>query len=335
MPEAAHTRAMILAAGLGMRMRPLSDHRAKPALPVQGRPVISLLLELLAHSGVQEVLINLHHLPETIREAVEHDHPAELVITWSIEDEPLGTGGGIRRAAEFLRGSEDCLVLAGDMLLDVDLAPLLDRHRAADRDVTVVLCDDPRVDAFGSIGLDASGRVVRIGETQVDAKDAGPEAAAGLFTSARFFGRHALCDWPASPGPAFEDLRDWLIPRVEAGSLRLGGEIVAPSDCAWEPVGTPHEYLHANLAPPALPALGGAPPTWRGDVDVDETNGNVVARAASIAEDTELERCVVWDGEQVPAGFRGRDGVYAGGTFHPCAGAKRASASDVASGSAG
>ncbi|MEM9177217.1 MAG: sugar phosphate nucleotidyltransferase, partial [Myxococcota bacterium] len=63
-------RAMILAAGLGTRMAPLSGLRAKPALPVRGRPVVSLLLELLAGAGVREVLVNLHHLPETIRSAV-------------------------------------------------------------------------------------------------------------------------------------------------------------------------------------------------------------------------------------------------------------------------
>ncbi|NNL66116.1 MAG: nucleotidyltransferase family protein, partial [Myxococcales bacterium] len=154
---------MILAAGLGLRMRPLSDHRAKPALPVLGRPVISLLLELLARCGVREVLINLHHLPSSIRDAVEADHPAALDLTWSIEDAPLGTGGGIRRAADFLRGTDDCLVLAGDMLLDLDLPTLCARHRASGRDVTLVLRDDPRTETFGSIGLDAAGRVVRIG----------------------------------------------------------------------------------------------------------------------------------------------------------------------------
>lgn len=311
-------RAMILAAGLGTRMRPLTDHRAKPALPIQGRPVVSLLLELLAACGVREVLINLHHLPDSIRDAVAHDPPDGLEITWSVEDVPLGTGGGIRRAAEFLRESEDCLVLAGDMLLDLDLEAMLARHRATGRDVTVVLRDDPRTGVFGSIGVDADGRVVRIGETAVEAKDAGDEVAAGLFTSLRFFRAEALADWPRGTGPAFEDLRDWLIPRAESGSLSLGALIVPPSECVWEPVGTPEEYLAANLTPPALPRLGGPASAWSGPVSRSAPIGNVVAGTARVSAGAHLERCVVWDGEQVPAGFRGRDGVYAGGTFHPC-----------------
>lgn len=309
---------MILAAGLGTRMRPLTDYRAKPALPVQGRPVISLLLALLSQGGIREVMINLHHLPDSIREAVDRDHPEGLDIHWSHEDSPLGTGGGLRRAAAFLRQSDECLVLAGDMLLDTDLPALLDRHRASRRDVTVVLLDDPRLDEFGSIGIDSSARVVRIGETPVRIGGAGPEVARGLFTSLRIFGREALSSWPTDADQGFEDLRDWLLPRLESGALDLGGEIVSRSECVWEPVGTPAEYLRANLAPPELPRLGGSADTWRGKLSSVTEGANVVANSARIGRDARLERCVVWDDERVPTGFRASDGVFAGGAFHSC-----------------
>jgi len=115
---------MILAAGLGKRLRPLTDYCAKPALPIRGRPVISLLLDFLAHHEIREVMINLHYLPETIRAAVESDRPEDMEIIWSDETSPLGTGGGIRKAATFLAEADDCLVLAGDMLLDLDLEPV-------------------------------------------------------------------------------------------------------------------------------------------------------------------------------------------------------------------
>ena len=173
-------RAMILAAGLGTRLRPLTEERAKPALPVRGRPVVSLLLELLARQGIREVMINLHHLPDTIRRAVASDRPADLEIAWSNEERPLGTGGGIRRAADFLRGSETCVVLAGDMLLDADLAGLSRAHRASGRDVTLLLRRDPREASFGSVGVDARGDVVRVGRHPVGAPDrGGAERAVG------------------------------------------------------------------------------------------------------------------------------------------------------------
>ena len=86
-------RAMILAAGLGTRLRPMTNFRAKPAMPVRGRPVISLLLDFLSRQGCHEVMINLHHLPDSIREAVDADHPSNVDIHWSEETVPLGTGG--------------------------------------------------------------------------------------------------------------------------------------------------------------------------------------------------------------------------------------------------
>jgi len=321
-------RAMILAAGLGTRLRPLTDERAKPALPVRGRPVISLLLELLARQGIREVMINLHHLPDTIRRAVAADRPPGIEVAWSNEEKPLGTGGGIRRAAEFLRASETCVVLAGDMLLDVDLEALARRHRASGRDVTLLLRRDPREASFGSIGVDAGGAVVRVGRHPVGSPVAPSgqaaaiggagepaERARGLFTGVRLFERGALADWPERE--VFEDLRDWLMPRVARGALALGAEIDDGTASVWEPVGTPAEYLDVNLAPPSLPRLGGSASIWSGAVDVRGDAGDVIVdRAARIAMDARLARCVVWDDATVPAGTRARDGVFGGRGFH-------------------
>ncbi len=328
-------RAMILAAGLGTRMRPLSDLRAKPALPVRGRPVISLLLEFLSHQGCREVMINLHHRPETIRAAVEADPPADMLISWSEEDTPLGTGGGIRRAATFLSAGDNCVVLAGDMLLDLPLKALFDRHVESKRHATLLLRDDERAAAFGSIGIDRDGSVTRIGKRQIRRNHPGAdgsdreESAHGLFMGIRFFSSETLVDWPSSDGSsadptaakdfAFEDLRDWLIPGVEERGLRVGAELVDARSSVWEPVGTPAEYLAANLVAPNLPTLGGAVESWTGPVDIlGEHHDVIVSKDAVVPPDAQLERCVVWDGESVPSGFRGHSGVYAGGALHPC-----------------
>ena len=123
------TRAMILAAGLGTRLRPLTDLCAKPALPVRGIPVIALLLELLKRHGVSQVIVNLHHRPESVRDAVNAFKPSGIEVVYSDESEPLGTGGGIRQARDFLLQSDPCLVLAGDMLLDLDLGDVISRHQ--------------------------------------------------------------------------------------------------------------------------------------------------------------------------------------------------------------
>jgi NDP-sugar pyrophosphorylase family protein len=305
---------MILAAGFGTRLRPLTDLRAKPALPVRGRPVISLLLELLARYGFRDVMINLHHLPETIRSAVAHDHPAGLRVTWSEEPRPLGTGGGIRRAADFLRQSSDCVVLAGDMLLDLDLAGIVDRHRASGRAATLVLRNDSRARDFGTIGVDASGQVNRIGKRL----HREGEQVAGLFTGVRVFSREMLDDWPDEE--VFEDLRDWLVPAILERGARVGGEILDSSSSVWEPVGTLSEYLRVNIAPPELPSLGGPAELWSGDVQLlGEHEDLLVGSKAVLGEGVQLDRAVVWDSEQVPPGFQGSVGVFAGGRFHACA----------------
>jgi len=319
-------RAMILAAGLGMRLRPLTDLRAKPALPVRGRPVISLLLEFLARQGCREVMINLHHLPETIRSAIETDRPANIEIHYSEEPAPLGTGGGIRRVADFLRKDEACIVLAGDMLLDVPLRELFERHIASGRHATLLLRKDSRDKGFGTIGIDATGHVIRIGKHRLTMANrqsptrSDAEASRGLFTGVRFFSRKILDNWPCDAAEdAFEDLRDWLIPGIEERGERVGAEIVDAETSVWEPVGTPVEYLRVNLSPPDLPTLGGSADVWGGEIDIGGVHADViVSRKAFVPANAVLERCVVWDDERVPDGFHGSDGVFAGGHFQNC-----------------
>jgi mannose-1-phosphate guanylyltransferase len=303
-------RALILAAGLGTRMRPLSDLLAKPAMPVRGVPVIAHTLHLLARHDVNEVVINLHHLPETIRAAVERHRPARMTVRYSEEAVPLGTGGGLRRAADFLGGSDPSLVLAGDMLLDVDLTQAIARHRArGDRFTVLLRRDDPRAAAFGTIGLDETGCVRRIGRRF----DLGGENAAGLFTGVRIAAARSLAGWPDQP--AFEDLSDWLGPQLRRGASDIRADVVAHADLLWEPVGTPEEYLQVNLHPPELSYEDSL-----GERAVEVRAGEVVvSEGAEIEVGAELERAVVWAGEHVPATTRGHDGVFAGGRFHACA----------------
>lgn len=320
-------RAMILAAGLGSRLRPLTQHRAKPALPIRGRAVVSLLLDFLGRHGIDEVMINLHYLPESIQNAVENDCPEQTTITWSIESEPLGTGGGILKAVEFLERDEHCVVLAGDMLLDFDLANRFDRHVRSGRDVTLLLRDDPRGADFGTIGLDAGGRVTRIGSERC--AGANEEMQSGLFTGVRFFSRSAFDHWPEksslggdSTDPlVFEDLRDWLMPAMARGLLSLGGDCLDSAGSVWEPVGTPTEYLAVNLDPPSLPSLGGAASNWQGDIRILGPKQDVVLGAAAVVgSDCQLARAVVWDHETVPSGLVASDGVFAANAFHSVAG---------------
>jgi NDP-sugar pyrophosphorylase family protein len=302
---------MILAAGLGTRMRPLSELRPKPVLPVRGLPLVAWPLAWLARAGAREVVLNLHYLPAAARHATEGATPPGLTVRFSPEPALLGTGGGIRRAAAFLRESDPCVIVAGDAIFYLDLAPLVARHRARGDAATLVLRDDPRAERFGTIGIDAAGRMRRIGRRF----DLGGEVCSGVNVSIYLLAARAFDTLPERD--VFNHLDDWLAPRLASGAADVCGERLGPDACTWEPVGTPAEYLAANLRPPAVSYLDADQRARALGVRLEPDL--VVGAGAEIGRDARLCHAVVWDGERVPAGLRACGGVFAGGRFHPVA----------------
>jgi NDP-sugar pyrophosphorylase family protein len=301
---------MIVAAGLGTRLRPLSELRPKPAMPVRGIPLIAHPLALLARHGVSEVVINTHHRPDALVAAARRYCPPGLTLHFSREDQLLGTGGGIRRVADFLRQSDPCLILGGDMLVDADLSSLVERHRARGDALTLLLRDDPRAAQFGTIGVDGEGRLRRIGERF----DLGSETEAGLYTWVNVASARALDTLPARE--RFGHLDDWIAPLLATGAADIRGEVAAADQCVWEPVGTPSEYLSVNLNPTPLGYFE-ADARARSEGTRFERD-LVIGSGATLGPGARLQRAVVWDGEAVTPNLRASDGVFAGGVFHPC-----------------
>ena len=312
-------RAMIVAAGLGTRLRPLSELRPKPAMPVRGIPLIAYQLALLSHHGVSETAINVHHLPEALQDAAERYKPPGMTLRFSLEHELLDTGGGIRRVADFLRESDPCLILGGDMLLDADLGGLIAQHEACGNAITLLLRDDPRTRTFGSIGVDAEGCVRRIGKRF----DLGGEQAAGIYTWVNVVAARAFRQLPERD--VFSHLDDWIAPMLAKGARDIRGSVTPDTKCVWEPVGTPAEYLAANLDPPALSYIDPDRSARANGVRFEPDL--VIGAGATLEPGASLKRAVVWDAEHVPAGTRACDGVFAGGAFHSCR--PDASASDA------
>jgi len=301
---------MIVAAGLGTRLRPLTELRPKPALPVRGIPLIAYTLALLARHGVTDVIVNAHHLPDTLMDAARRHCPLDMELRFSIEAELLDTGGGIRRVADFLRQSDPCLIVAGDMLLDADLSALVASHRERRDAWTMLLrAGDPREKAFGTIGVDSENRVRRIGTRH----DFGGEHRAGLYAWANVVAARAFDSLPERE--IFSHFDGWIAPQLASGATDIRGEIVASDEFVWEPVGTPAEYLAANLDPNQLSYQAAIADAQRAGARIE---GDVVIGAgAELGPGARLQRAVVWDGEHVPAGLDASDGVFAGGAFHP------------------
>jgi NDP-sugar pyrophosphorylase family protein len=310
---------MILAAGLGTRLRPLTEMRPKPAVPVRGLPLIAYPLALLARHGVTEVVINVHHHARLLIEAAERWAPPGLQLHFSVEEAPLGTGGGIRRASAFLRESDPCVILAGDMLLDLDLSALIRQHRQRRDAFTLLLKDDQRGASFGTIGIDAVGRIRRVAK-RFDLKG---EQRAGLYAHVTVVAARAFETVPERE--VFGHLDHWLAPLLQAGADDVRGELLGADRCVWEPVGTPAEYLAANLTPPPLSFLDADARAMQEGTRFEP--GLVIGAGAEIGAGARLQDAVIWEEEHVPPGFEARGGVFAGGRFHPCsAEAERAGA---------
>ena len=154
-------RAMILAAGFGTRLRPLTNTVPKALVPVAGRPLIEYNLLLLKAYGVEDVVINLHHLGNKIREVLGDGSAYGLRIMYTAEDPILESGGGIKNAQPFLDGGT-FIVVNCDTIIDIDLNVLVTTHRQKKSVATLVLRPDPDAASYGLLETDTRSRLRRI-----------------------------------------------------------------------------------------------------------------------------------------------------------------------------
>ena len=145
-------KAMVLAAGLGTRLRPLTYEITKPMVPVLDRPVMEHIVELLDRHGFEEVIANLHYFPDSIREYFGDR------LSYHFEEELLGTAGGVRACSDFF-GDDDFLVISGDALTDIDLTALVERHRSSGGVATLSVKKVSDTREYGVVLHDRDGRI--------------------------------------------------------------------------------------------------------------------------------------------------------------------------------
>ncbi len=155
------TQAIVLAAGLGTRLRPLTHRVPKPVLPVGGLPILFYNLFLLREAGVREVVINLHLLPEKIRSLLANSKGLGLKIRYSLEPKILGTAGGIAQALRKM-WRVPTFVLNGDILCNVDLKGVFEKHRRSGAHATLVCLPRDRAKVKSFVETDGRLRIWRI-----------------------------------------------------------------------------------------------------------------------------------------------------------------------------
>lgn len=282
-PKESAPRALVLTAGLGTRLRPLTLVRAKAAVPVNGEPLARRIVAWLAGEGIRDLVLNLHHRPATITAAVGDGSALGVRVRYSWEQPVLGSAGGPRHALPLLveRGRETFLLVNGDTLTDVSIAACLDAHAASGALVTMAVVPNPHPTKYGGVVVDASGAVTgfsRRGDPSpsfhfVGLQVASPGAFGGL-----------------ADGVPAESVND-LYPRLIAE--RPGSVRACVSSASFRDIGTPADYLETSLA---LAATEGA---------------RLVGRGASIAPSAHLTRTILWDDVVVGAGARLTDCIVA------------------------
>jgi mannose-1-phosphate guanylyltransferase len=296
---------MILCAGLGTRLRPMTLERPKPAVPLLNRPLVGYTLQLARSLGTGRIVINTHWLPEVMRLAAEAECRAlGLEMETSHEPEILGTGGGLRQARDrgLVARDRHLLVLNGDVLSDVDLASLVRTHLLSQAAATMVLRPMPADASYTPIEVDASGRVHRIGKHGIPIG-----TSPLLFTGAHLLAPEALDLLPAGESS--------VIASAYAPLLERGARIQSVFESGlWLDLGDPAGYLGAHRAAlrneipaPALDRLGLRRPAIDPRAIVAPSavlTETVVGAEAVIGEGASLSRCVVWPGARVPPDAR-------------------------------
>jgi NDP-sugar pyrophosphorylase family protein len=228
-------KAMILAAGFGTRLRPLTNNTPKPLLPVGDRPLIHYNLMLLKKYGITEVAINLHYHGQKIRDVLKDGRELGMRILYSDEPEILGTGGGIKKVSHFLSDGT-FLLINGDILADINLDKVVEFHRLKKAAATMVLREDPDTESYGKIELDAKNRIRRfLGQPVWH----GEKLAAYMFT-----GIHILEPriFEFIPSQGFCPVTDAYLSMLKTGE-RLFGYLMKSY---WRDLGTPESYERAK-----------------------------------------------------------------------------------------
>ncbi len=295
--------AMLLCAGYGTRMRPLSDELPKPLVPVANHPLCEFSLRLFSRHGIRRAVVNLHHLGHLIPPALGDGARYGLSIEYSEEEVILGTGGGLVRARRLL-GDGDFLVANADVLCAPDVSALLSYHRERRAAATMVVRPMPTGAEYTPVWLDPDGFIARIG---------GDAPRAGL-RPVMFEGVHVLSQaiFDFLPAAGFSCVVDQGYRALLDAGLRVAGFV---DTGPWLDLGTPALYLDANLSllsgrlrlPQLDPLAEAARP---GGVLI--APGTTVASSARlgpevtvgegavIGEGARLSQTVIWPGSRVP-----------------------------------
>jgi NDP-sugar pyrophosphorylase family protein len=266
-------KAMILAAGYGTRLRPLTYFLPKPVIPVCGKPMIAYAVENLIRAGVREIVVNLHYLPDAIESFLVDAFP-DVTFHFSLEHEILGTGGGVKRVRHVFEHDEAFFLVNGDTIQNPRYDELLRALHDHEAIAALTLRHAPRDDKFTAVWHDR-GLVTGFGK--------------GTGEPLMFAGSHAIS---SRIFELFPDEDEFSIIGVYE-KARIAAVV---DDGTWFDIGTPQRYLAASRA------LCGDVAVGANSVVEGEVSGSAIWENCRIAPGVRLENCIVADGVELDAG---------------------------------
>jgi mannose-1-phosphate guanylyltransferase/mannose-1-phosphate guanylyltransferase/phosphomannomutase len=270
-------KAMVLAAGLGTRLKPITFEVPKPMVPVLDRPVMAHILGLLQSQGFDELIANVHHYPDTIR-----DYFGDR-LEYRFEDELLGTAGGVRNVADFF-GDDPVVIVSGDALTDLDLNALVERHKSAGGIATLTVKKVEDTQEYGVVIHDDDGRVQGFQEKPDPDEALSDLANCGLYC----FSPEIFDYFPKEP---FADWADDIFPELLENDVPFH---IHEIEEYWNDVGSLEELRQGTFD------------ALEGKLSIEVT-GEKVGEDAKVGEDSsldgvEVDDATVWVGAGVSFG---------------------------------
>jgi NDP-sugar pyrophosphorylase family protein len=283
--------ALVLTAGLGTRLRPLSYVRAKGALPLAGEPLARRILRWLHAAGIREAVLNLHHLPHTLSGAIGDGSDLGMRVRYSWETPVLGSAGGPKRALPLLRASdsrspEAFLIVNGDTLTDVNIDALIASHRSSGALVTMAVIRNIERDKYSGVAADADGRFTGF-------IPRGSPEPSFHFIGVQIAETRAFESVPPNTPYEVRTLYAALA-ATQPGSIRL-----FPTTAEFLDIGTPADYLTTAL------------------LIAERESASSVGARTRVAADARVERSVLWEDVLVQEGAMLKECVVADGVVVP------------------
>jgi len=315
-------KAMVLAAGLGTRLTPLTLDVPKPLIPLMNRPILDRILSNLYSVGVRDVVINTHHIPERIERDVPMFLRDGMSVSFSYEPDILGGAGGLKKVQDFF-GDETFLLVNGDIYFDFDLREAIDAHKNMEAVATLVLKAGENTNKYGAVGVSESGEismfpygVSREGTSQV-----------GVFCGIHIL-EPEIFDF-ITPNTFFCINQNVYPPMIHAGKKICG---FFPTARYWKDLGTLAEYLQVHWdimlgkayveeyqhvsegvylgnGSVVHKSVSLVPPVWVGEGTLIKGGGTVgpyvvLGRQNSIGNNVEISHSVIWDNVNLENGVK-------------------------------